>query len=229
MILESSSSYLAANQIEIQDGFADTNSMPSTTPLDRKVGQSGFTDESHSPKALIFNGDRACNGFTNNDQDTKSLLNGRKTKYGSTNGDSAAINSSQGAQVFVLSAFEKGSSISQIKSLHAYLTKQTKEDSPRLMQDLAFTLAQRRSLYTWRVAIPASSQAELIDRLTDKDVQPYKSSIAPRLAFIFTGQGAQWAAMGRELMRDYPIYASTIHEADSCLKALGAKWSLIGP
>lgn len=228
MILESSSSYLTANQIEFQDGFTNTNCTLSTTLLDIKIDQNEFTNQNDSQNAPIFNGNGVCNGSTNNEQDIKGSLNGRKTKYGSTNGGPATMNPSQRAQVYVLSAFEKGSSISQMRSLHAYLKKRAQEDSPRLMHDLAFTLTNRRSMYTWRVAILASSQAELTERLADKEVQPSKCSIEPRLGFIFTGQGAQWAAMGRELMRDYPIYASTIHEADSCLKGLGAEWSLLG-
>ena len=202
--------------------------MLSTTTWDKKIYQNGSANGNQSKKAVISNDNRPCSDITNNEQDIKRSPNGHRIKHVAIDRGSAAMTSSKRAQVYVLSALEKGSSISQIKSLHSYLNKLAQEDSPTLMQDLAFTLAQRRSLYTWRIAIPASSRAELIDRLADKDVQPFKSSNAPRLAFIFTGQGAQWAAMGRELMRDYPIYASTIHEADNCLKSLGARWSLLG-
>ena len=115
-----------------------------------------------------------------------------------------------------------------MRNLHTYLQDRATANLPNLMQDLAFTLAQRRSLHAWRVAITASSEPELIQALLDDDTKPLRSSTPPRLAFVFTGQGAQWAAMGRELMRDYPVFASTIQDADKCLKGLGAQWSLLG-
>jgi acyl transferase domain-containing protein len=31
---------------------------------------------------------------------------------------------------------------------------------------------------------------------------------------VFTGQGAQWHAMGRELVKTYPVFALTIEVAD---------------
>jgi hypothetical protein len=34
--------------------------------------------------------------------------------------------------------------------------------------------------------------------------------------------------MGRELMKGYPMFASTIETADKYLKGLGASWSLLG-
>ena len=200
----------------------------STATQATTLNQTGVAHGKQSPEALIPKDSKAYNGSTNNEEDIRLSPNGRETEYGFTERSSAAMTASKRVQVYVLSALEKGSSISQMKSLHAYLKKVAPEEPSTLMQDLAFTLAQRRSLYTWRVAIPASSPAELMERLAAEDLQPSKSSNAPRLAFIFTGQGAQWAAMGRELLRDYPIYASTIREADSCLKRLGAQWSLLG-
>jgi acyl transferase domain-containing protein/NADPH:quinone reductase-like Zn-dependent oxidoreductase len=44
---------------------------------------------------------------------------------------------------------------------------------------------------------------------------------------VFTGQGAQWYAMGRELITTYPVFGASIKEADAILKDLGADWSLM--
>lgn len=51
--------------------------------------------------------------------------------------------------------------------------------------------------------------------------------MAPGLAFVFTGQGAQWARMGMQLM-DFPLFQQVIQEANDVLLSLGATWSLIG-
>ena len=48
------------------------------------------------------------------------------------------------------------------------------------------------------------------------------------LAFVFTGQGAQWYAMGRELIAVYPAFGHSLETTDLCLRELGACWSLLG-
>lgn len=47
------------------------------------------------------------------------------------------------------------------------------------------------------------------------------------LGFVFTGQGAQWHAMGRELLV-YPVFRESIEAADEYMKILGSPWSLLG-
>ena len=42
---------------------------------------------------------------------------------------------------------------------------------------------------------------------------------------MFTGQGAQWFAQGRELM-SYPVYERSIAEASSYMQSIGSPWSL---
>jgi acyl transferase domain-containing protein len=43
---------------------------------------------------------------------------------------------------------------------------------------------------------------------------------------VFTGQGAQWYAMGRELIEPYPVFKATLFEAESYLNDFGTDWSL---
>ncbi|KAF6828375.1 KR domain-containing protein [Colletotrichum plurivorum] len=51
-------------------------------------------------------------------------------------------------------------------------------------------------------------------------------SKAPELAFIFTGQGAQYAktAIG---LRQYPVFRQSLEECDECLRSLGCSWSVV--
>lgn len=50
-----------------------------------------------------------------------------------------------------------------------------------------------------------------------------------QLGFVFTGQGAQWHAMGRELygVNGYAVYKAALERADRCIRKLGSPWSLI--
>ena len=95
------------------------------------------------------------------------------------------------------------------------------------LHDLSYTLAARRSLHGWRSAIVASDTQDLIDKLSR--VKPTKSSggtSTPAVTFIFTGQGAQWYAMGRELLLSSSIFRDSIATSSSLLKHWGSPWSL---
>lgn len=94
--------------------------------------------------------------------------------------------------------------------------------------DLAYTLAERRSLLPWVVAVRARTLAELADRWAEPATKASHSTRRPRIGFVFNGQGAQWHAMGRELIAAYPVFGLAIREADKILKEYGATWSLYG-
>jgi acyl transferase domain-containing protein len=94
--------------------------------------------------------------------------------------------------------------------------------------DLAFTLAERRSRHSWVAAVRAKNIDELAERLSNPTQKPLSAAKLPRLGFVFNGQGAQWHAMGRELIEAYPVFGQGIREADDILREYGASWSLKG-
>jgi acyl transferase domain-containing protein len=47
------------------------------------------------------------------------------------------------------------------------------------------------------------------------------------IAFVFTGQGAQYHQMGAELSR-YEVFAQALQDADEQFARFGASWSLTG-
>ena len=85
------------------------------------------------------------------------------------------------------------------------------------LKQLAYTIAERRNHYQWRSYCIASSIDSLRERLERGSSRAIRTAGHPKLAFIFTGQGAQWAGMGREL-RVHDVYDSSLHEADRFLK-----------
>ncbi|KAK6067118.1 polyketide synthase [Seiridium cupressi] len=130
--------------------------------------------------------------------------------------------------LFLLSANSEKSVTAQMKGLQMYLEQRPETLELSVMGKLAYTLCQRRSFLTWKVAISAATSSELIHKLSSPDLRPVSAFHPPKIAFVFTGQGAQWHAMGRELMSVYPIFASVIKMADEYLESLGSGWSLTG-
>jgi zearalenone synthase (highly reducing iterative type I polyketide synthase) len=93
---------------------------------------------------------------------------------------------------------------------------------------LAYTLSNRRSKFSWKASVTATTIAGLQEALSTANSAVIKRTPdSARLAFVFTGQGAQWAKMGMELM-SYPVFSDSVHEADNYLRThLGSEWSVI--
>lgn len=130
--------------------------------------------------------------------------------------------------MFVLSAKDEIAARSMTSNLKTYLRDLEDLDQYTMLDNLAYTLGQRRSIFPWIVATPAESKNSLIDAFDYSTLQPTRSLDQPRLGFVFTGQGAQWYAMGRELIKAYPIFEESLCEADKYLRDFGASWSLMG-
>lgn len=87
--------------------------------------------------------------------------------------------------------------------------------------DLAYTLGTRRSNLAER------GFALVGQKTLQKDLQPdhFQKALVGNysrlpIAFIFTGQGAQWAQMGKELIEQIPSFRRSIQELDTVLQAL---------
>jgi len=110
-----------------------------------------------------------------------------------------------------------------MKSLGVYLEQRPETLELSLMGKLAYTLCERRSFHTWKVAVTAETGSDLVRKLSDPDIRPVSAFNTPKISFVFTGQGAQWYAMGRELTKNYPVFTSAIEAADKCLESLGVR------
>lgn len=134
-------------------------------------------------------------------------------------------------RVFPLSAQDKDGTTRVKEALSTYLETLTSgSSSPQdeFLADLAYTLSNHRSHLQWKTFAVASTIAELQHALHDTAENPppcLLSSRRPALGFIFTGQGAQWPAMGLELMA-HPVFKASIDAADAYLRTeLGCTWS----
>lgn len=99
------------------------------------------------------------------------------------------------------------------------------------IHDLAYTLCERRSHLQERGFLIATRDT-LRDSLNIKGLQTIPqngpSISATSIAFVFTGQGAQWPQMGKELAHEFPLFRQTIKEMDSVLQDLQdpPNWSI---
>jgi acyl transferase domain-containing protein len=131
-------------------------------------------------------------------------------------------------RAFILTANREDSVRLQAEKLAVYIEKHPELFDNRLLENLSYTLGQRRTLLPWRVAVSAKSAKELIEQLSETERKPYYASRSPNIGFVFTGQGAQWYAMGRELFDAYPVFSKAMTRAETYLASIGATFSLRG-
>lgn len=93
------------------------------------------------------------------------------------------------------------------------------------LPDLAYTLSERRSRHFHRAYIITQSQT--LD--TGDFVYGKRNVDAPRIGFVFTGQGAQWPQMGKDLVDGVPLARSYLKHLDDVLQSLPKppSWSLL--
>lgn len=96
------------------------------------------------------------------------------------------------------------------------------------LDDLAYTLNSRRTHLPWRSFALLQSPA-MLDQLDSLMSAPCQMKLErpPRVGFVFTGQGAQWFGMGRELLC-YPTFKADLLSAEEFLRGLGCGWSVTG-
>ena len=94
-----------------------------------------------------------------------------------------------------------------------------------LLHDLAYTLGCRREHLSHR----AFTVAQCNETISSSNFQA-AADVAPELVWVFTGQGAQWAGMGKDLIRSFPIARQCITKLTAALQQLpdGPSWSLQG-
>lgn len=94
------------------------------------------------------------------------------------------------------------------------------------LDDLAWTLRQRRSVLGWRAAVTIPSTPTINNLRIALEAAPDVVRALPSktnsILGIFTGQGAQWPRMGAELIQQSEVARDLIRELDQHLSGLGS-------
>ncbi|WP_328947391.1 SDR family NAD(P)-dependent oxidoreductase (plasmid) [Streptomyces sp. NBC_00250] len=124
---------------------------------------------------------------------------------------------------WALSAPDRAALTAQAEALHTRL-----ENDPELgaadIADIGFSLATTRATWTERAVVTGTGATELLaglDALRRNADAPQlvtgSAARAGRTAFLFTGQGAQYPGMGRELYETHPAFAAALDEVCAAL------------
>jgi acyl transferase domain-containing protein len=107
-----------------------------------------------------------------------------------------------------------------LKGTESYLTQ-----SPEDLKNVAYSLASRRELHSYRAFCVTDGKDPLqISSIVKSRVT------SPDMIWVFTGQGAQWAQMGKELLEQEPLFRNRIRTLDNVLAGLPdpPSWNLTG-
>ena len=107
------------------------------------------------------------------------------------------------------------------ETIHKYIhfiSQQTDTD----LQDICYTANTCRSHFNKRFALVTSSKKDLLDQLKEinhsNDLNRIEDTEDPCIVFLFTGQGAQYLEMGKELFETQPVFKMVLEECDKILR-----------
>ncbi|KAL4879273.1 hypothetical protein BJY04DRAFT_229208 [Aspergillus karnatakaensis] len=98
-----------------------------------------------------------------------------------------------------------------------------------LLARLAYTLS-KQTVHAFRVVLVATNLDDLVNQLNTiaHSPVPRREKLGQsRIALIFSGQGAQYAEMGRDLLKSYPSFVRSLEGARQQLARLGCTWDLL--
>ncbi|KAH8203671.1 hypothetical protein TruAng_002201 [Truncatella angustata] len=131
-------------------------------------------------------------------------------------------------QIVVLSANDEESLKASIEALVSHLLYPSVSIQ---LNDLAYTLSERRSQLYYRAYSIQHVSSKLSTTVSQETFTVCKRSTSkPTLiGFVFTGQGAQWPQMGKDLLESFPIAMKMVQELDIAIQTMEQPppWSLV--
>ncbi|KAI1485448.1 hypothetical protein F5X96DRAFT_682809 [Biscogniauxia mediterranea] len=184
----------------------------------QKVHSNGSTNKTgHHTNGPGANGNSVAHSKTNG---ANGITDRNGTKKNKT---TASRLSPTRARLLVWSAADEKALERTIQGYKTYY-KQHIIDSADKVNRLSYTLAARRSRMLWRTFTVVDEESLSKDAGLST-CKPIRTSSEAALAFVFTGQGAQYVDMGVELLR-YPVFDRTLQKIDEVYSSLGCTWSI---
>jgi len=137
----------------------------------------------------------------------------------------------KGPLVCTLSARNNDALASLTRSFIDFLNE---KDNMYSLSEICSATALRRSHHDIRLAVVAESKKELAENLQvylngetlTEIAEGRVNEVKNKIVFVFSGQGSQWWAMGRELLENEPLFRHHVEKIDKMLSK-HANWSLI--
>src|SRR5579883_3206861 len=138
------------------------------------------------------------------------------------------------AELLVLSAHALAALVDLAERYRAVI-EQGPPAAPFSPHDLCFTAAVRRSHHAHRLAVVGRTRDELAAHLGAFARGENSPSVvsgrvdagaAPRVAFVFPGQGSQWPGMARQLLAHEPAFRAGLERCEQAMRPF-VNWSLL--
>lgn len=241
VVVDDAYNYLRLHHLEGK--HRSVHSSPSATTLlllNEDINGVGLEENSKPPSDHGSATSSAEGDSRDNDMASKGYLNGeeadtfashlsRVSTPSVTNGRETHGRLYTKAHIFVFSSSDQ-SGIKRIADTYStYLTDASNPLGGQSLDDLAYTLAEKRTLFPWRSAVVASSRDGLVKKLSGlaRTARQVRKSNTSKAGFVFTGQGAQWPEMGKDLLV-YHVFRQSLDDASAYLQEIGCSWVLIG-
>ena len=130
------------------------------------------------------------------------------------------------AELFTLSA-KSPAALAQAVRDHAAALRALPDT---LLADVIHTATARRSHHGHRLAVVGASAPALAERLEARLAAGLPApghDAAGQTVFVYTGQGSQWAGMGRELFDTEPVFRAQLIEVSTAFQRQSG-WDLLG-
>ncbi len=138
----------------------------------------------------------------------------------------------QAAYLLALSAQNEGS-LGALAGVYEEFLDESGRGAALPLADICYTAARRRSSFGHRLALTGRTRAELAAKLAafrrgehTPGLAAAEPGAAPRVAFVFSGQGSHWLGMGQQLLAQEPVFRAVLTECDALIQAR-AGWSLL--
>ncbi|MEM1171409.1 MAG: alpha/beta fold hydrolase, partial [Cyanobacteria bacterium P01_H01_bin.35] len=146
-----------------------------------------------------------------------------RTVGGEDNGKNEEDKDERPFHILTLSAKSEKALTDLVSRYQSYL-----ENNPEIrLADLCYTTNTGRTHFEHRLAIVTSDKQKLAEKLLLCQAGETEAGIfsgqllnnqAPKVAFLFTGQGSQYINMGRQLYQQAPVFRRAIDECDQILR-----------